>query len=136
MNGLVALLGGVRATVFAGIALVLLAVCAVQAMRLDRRADQVDTLEVQAALWQQAVTSKDQAISDLKLANEEWKGLAEQRKQAAAAAVESVARERDALAAELANRRRDRGQIYAQDPDAAAWGRTRIPARIADQLRK
>lgn len=133
---IIELFGGIRAIVFAAVAFVLFVVAGVQSWRLDLRTDERDDLQKQVALWDAANASNLQAISDLKLANKAWSDLADQRKNEAAEAVKSVARERDALAAELERRRRERGQIYAQDPDAAAWGRTRVPARIRDQLRK
>jgi hypothetical protein len=56
--------------------------------------------------------------------------------EAAAGAVAKVAKERDALAAELAKRRKSRGEIYVHDPSAAAWGRERVPVLVAAGLRE
>lgn len=75
-------------------------------------------------------------IKALEAANRE---LAEGRatdKAKADAAIKALASERDALAADLAKRRANRETIYRENQDAAAWGRTRVPDRIADGLRQ
>lgn len=80
--------------------------------------------------------SNVEAIARLVAANLE---LAEGRavdQEAAAGAVAKVAKERDALAAELEKRRKNRGQVYDQDPTAAAWARERVPAGILAGLRE
>lgn len=133
---LIGLLGGVRATVFAAIALILLVVLGVQTWRASEKQERVDLLEAQALNWEQANRDNLQAIADLRKANQAWAGVADARKKQAAKAVETVAAERDALAAELQKRRHDRGIIYRENPDAAAWGRMPVPSRVADQLRQ
>ena len=80
--------------------------------------------------------SNVEAIARLVAANLE---LAEGRavdQKAAAGAVAKVAKERDALAAELEKRRKSRGEVYERDPSAAAWGRERVPAGILAGLRE
>lgn len=136
MAALIALLGGFRATVFASVALVLLVAFGVQTCRLDNRTGERDQLQAEATLWQQANRDNLRAIGDLKLANEAWAGLAAAGAEKSKAAVAAVETENRRLAEELSAARRERGTIYATDPDAAAWGRTRVPARIADQLRR
>lgn len=75
-------------------------------------------------------------IAKLVAENKAWADAAEARNAQAAEAVAAVTRERDALAAELAQRRNNRGTIYHEDQDAAAWARQPLPRRIADQLRE
>lgn len=136
LSAVIALLGGVRAAVFAAIALAMLVVSGVQTWRVDAKAGRIALLEAQALNWEQANRDNLQAIADLRKANQAWAGVADARKKQAAKAVETVAAERDALAAELQKRRHDRGIIYRENPDAAAWGRMPVPSRIADQLRQ
>lgn len=142
MASLIALLGGVRAAIFAGLCVALLATVGVQTFRLSRSADKAD----KAVLYQRAAErERDSAIAanndnlktiaQLRTANQEWAATAAARNQQAAAAVAAVTSERDALAAELSERRKDRGRFYHEDQDAAAWGRTAVPARLVDQLR-
>jgi peptidoglycan hydrolase CwlO-like protein len=75
-------------------------------------------------------------IGKLVAENRAWADAAQEQQEAADKAIAAVAGQRDALAKELAVRRRDRGIIYERNPDAAAWARTRVPAAVADQLRE
>jgi hypothetical protein len=75
-------------------------------------------------------------IGKLVAENRAWAEAAKTQQEAADEAIAAVAGQRDALAKELAVRRRDRGIIYERNPDAAAWARTRVPAAVADQLRE
>jgi hypothetical protein len=80
--------------------------------------------------------SNQDAIARLVKANLE---LAEGRavdQEAAREAVAQAERERDALAADLAKRRKERGEVYDRDPSAAAWGRERVPDGILAGLRE
>lgn len=135
MNAVVALLGGVRATVFAGLALALLIAAGVQTWRLREAREDVQHWQLASAAAQEAIATHVQTITDLRGANREWANLAAQKTKEAAAAAEALARERDARARDLEQRRRDRRGTYEQDPEAAAWGRTRVPDAIADRLR-
>lgn len=136
IKALIDLLGGVRAAIFAGIALAAILAAGIQAHRLGNRADRVDLLEAQSLNWEAANRDNVIAIAHLRTANMEWAGLADQRTKGAAAAAIAANAERDRLQAELNRRRRERGSIYENHPDAAAWGRQRVPDRIADQLRR
>lgn len=136
LKALIDLLGGIRATVFAGVALLLLVAFGVQSCRLDRSATSLAKLQADSVLWQQANRDNVKAIGELQAANDAWANAAAQVQERSANAVAAVEAERSRLAGELADLRRERGTIYATDPDAAAWGRARVPARIADQLRR
>lgn len=136
LEAIIKLLGGVRATVFAGIALILLGAFGVQSWRLNTRTGERDKLHADSVLWQQANRDNMKAIGELRTANDAWANAAEQVKGRSVQAIAAVDAERNRLQGELADLRRERGTIYATDPDAAAWGRARVPARIADQLRR
>lgn len=135
MNAVVALLGGVRATVFAGLALALLIAAGVQTWRLDRVQKDRDHWVAASAAAVEANKATMQTIADLRTRNEEWARMATESAKKAAAAADTLARERAERAKALEQFRRDRRNIYENDPEAAAWGRTRVPDAIADRLR-
>lgn len=136
MKAALALIGGVRAAIFLGLALAALVAVGIQTHRLSERTEERDLLQAQAALWEQANRDNVQAIADLKAANTNWADAARAGADKARAAADRLADERARHAQELEEARRERGTIYANDPNAAAWGRARVPARIADQLRR
>lgn len=136
IQAIIALLGGVRAAIFASLALAALLAVGIQTWRLDNRGDRVALLEAQALNWESANRDNVAAIADLRTANMAWSDLADQRTKEAASAAIAATAERDRLQAELNQRRRERGNIYENHPDAAVWGRQRVPDRIADQLRR
>ena len=136
MSAVVALLGGWRATVFAGLALLLLAAVGVQTWRLDRVQKDRDNWVAASAAAVEANKSAMQTIADLRARNEEWARMAAESAKEAAVAADTLARERAERAKALEQFRRDRRNIYENDPEAAAWGRTRVPDRIAASLRE
>lgn len=136
IKALIDLLGGVRAAIFASIALAALLAAGIQTHRLGNRTDTVKLLEAQALNWESANRDNVAAIADLRTANMAWASLADQRTKEAAAAAIAATAERDRLQAELNQRRRERGSIYENHPDAAVWGRQRVPDSIAEQLRR
>jgi hypothetical protein len=99
-----------------------------------------DQREVEVAAeigkWRQANEDNQRAIATLTEANHAWAGVADATRAKADKAAAAVEAQREQFARDLEQARRDRGAIYAKDPDAAAWGRARVPARIADQLRQ
>lgn len=98
-------------------------------------AAKIAVLESSLALARAANESNVETIAALTKANHE---LAEGRavdREAAAVAVAKVAQERDALAADLERRRKDRGTIYEREPPAAAWAAARVPDFVVRSLR-
>jgi hypothetical protein len=136
LKTIITLLGGTRAAIFAAIALAAMVAAGIQTHRLGNRTETVALLEAQALNWESANRDNVAAIADLRTANMAWSDLADQRTKEAAAAATAAEAERDRLQAELSQRRRERGSIYENHPDAAVWGRQRVPDRIADQLRR
>lgn len=134
--GIIKLLGGVRASVFLSLALLLAVATSVQSCRLDRAKARADEWARVADAFQQTNAINVDTIGRLEQANEAWAGIAEQTQRKADQSVAAAEAERDRLAREIDERRQARETIYATDPDAAAWGRARVPARIASQLRK
>jgi predicted negative regulator of RcsB-dependent stress response len=101
----------------------------------EEAAAQIANLESALALARAANESNVETIRVLTEKNHE---LAEGRaadREAAAVAVAKVAKERDALAADLERRRKDRGNIYERDPPAAAWAAARVPDSVVRSLR-
>lgn len=135
MTAIVALLGGVRGTVFAGLALVLGVLLWITGARLDRAQERADLWQQAAQGYVAANATNVHTIDKLKTANAEWAEKYRADLALSEAAVAAVASERDALEAALQQARRDREAVYETDPSAAAWSRTRIPAAVADSLR-
>ena len=94
------------------------------------------TAQSQLAVAQAANASNLETITKLVTENKAWADAAQAQEQKAAAAVAAVAQERDALARELVQRRKDRQVIYEQDQAARDWGRAPIPELVARQLRE
>lgn len=132
----VLLLGGWRATAFAAG----LAICAagwgVQSWRLSSAHTERDAARRTAELSVALNATNVQTIDTLRRANGQWASIHAESEQKAAVAVAAVARERDALRAEIDKRRAQRNVIYDKQPDAAAWGRTAVPRAVADSLRR
>lgn len=136
IQALIDLLGGVRAAIFASIALTAILAAGIQTHRLGNRTDAVKLLEAESINWEAANRDNVTAIAELSAANMSWAGLADKRTQEAAAAATAANAERDRLLAQIDLRRRERGSIYESHPDAAVWGRQRVPDSISEQLRR
>ena len=102
----------------------------------DSRQAEVDQLLGKIVAADNANAANLATITQLQAANKAWANAAAEKDKKAAEAVEQVARERDALAAELNRRRNYRESIYERDQDAAAWSRQRVPAALVEQLRE
>lgn len=135
MTYIVTLLGGIRATIFAALCVALAATVGIQSHRLGNA--RFDRNVWKASAESAAAVNRENlaTIADLQEANRKWAALLGTNKKDAAAAVAAVERERDALADELEKRREQREALYGKDQDAAAWGRTRVPAGIVSGLR-
>lgn len=97
---------------------------------------EVANLQTQLVTLQEANKTNLETIAKLVAENLAWAAAARSQEQKAAEAVATVAQERDVLARELAQRRKNRGIIYHEDQDAAAWARQPLPRRISEQLRE
>lgn len=137
--GVIGVLRSVPREVWYAIALALLAWWAYSwayGRGADSREFEIANLTTMLETGRAANKSNIETIAKLVAENKAWADAAEARNAKAAEAVAAVTRERDALAAELAERRKNRGTIYHEDQDAAAWARQPLPRRIADQLRE
>lgn len=114
------------------VALVLAGFCA---WRWHANAGEVAAYEADARQWAQANRDNVAAIKSLRDANAQWSGLAESQRARADAAVNDAAAIRYTLNLEREQHRRDRQALYARDPGASAWGRSPVPAAVADSLR-
>lgn len=136
LAAIISLLGGWRAAVFAAVAALALAAVGVQSWRLDSAQDERDAWRVAANGALGANRKNEETIGKLRDANAAWAKAARVRNDKATKAVAAVASERDALAAELERRRKQRGQVYERDQDAAAWGRAVVPDSVVRGLRE
>lgn len=132
----VLLLGGWRASAFAAG----LAICAagwgVQSWRLSSAHKERDAARQTAELSVALNATNVHTIDTLRRANGQWASIHAESEQKAALALAAVARERDALRAEIEKRRAQREHVYETDQSAAAWGRTAVPRAVADSLRR
>jgi hypothetical protein len=135
MSAVIMALGGIRAAVFAAVAAVAIVATGVQSWRLDSAQAGRDEWRRTADSVLAANATNQETIADLQEANRKWSDLWASRQQQAAA-LAAVSSERDALKVELARRRANRGALYENEPEAAAWGRTRVPDSVADSLRQ
>lgn len=141
MTALVALLGGIRATVFAAVAAVALAACGVQTWRLHgARADVAQAeaatanLRAENAALRGAAASAAITIRNLRDANAELADAARADIAEAERAAAAVGRERDRLRGELQAERVRRADIYRENEDAKRWAETLVPAAVVDRL--
>jgi hypothetical protein len=135
MNAIVAVLGGVRASIFALIAVLLLLACWVQERRLTAAQQTVAELTRDNVLFKDANKTNVETIARLRFANEEWERQAHVRSNTAAASIKRLYIAQEKTQAELAAEKAKRLEVYRENPNADAWGRARLPDRIADSLR-
>jgi hypothetical protein len=138
---LVALLGGIRGTVFAAVAVAALAFCGVQSARLQSARDTIavrDTtiadLRAETATLRGANHSNSATIHNLRAANAELADAARADQAEAERVAARLERERDRLHGELLVERKRRADIYQGDDYAKRWAETAVPAAVADRL--
>jgi len=102
----------------------------------ESRQGEVDAARRTAAAAVASNATLMQSVKTLQAANDAWAEKYAADKAASDRAVAAAERERDALQAELTKRRADRDKLYANDANAAAWGRTTVPDAVARSLRK
>jgi predicted RNase H-like nuclease (RuvC/YqgF family) len=106
-----------------------------QSWRLDLAQADVDRLEVENANLKSANDQNQTVITGL---SEKYNNLVNSRAadlERAEAAVARARLEAEQLKNQLESSRTEREIIYAENSDADQWGRTVVPAAIADSLR-
>lgn len=136
ISAIVQLLGGVRATIFAVLGVALGATLLVQSIRLDSAQDKIKEKEAALAGYQAAQTINLATIDDLREANSAWARKCQVDPAATNQASQDTAQDNGALPVDDQRRADERTRAYEQDASAADWGRARVPAGIADRLRK
>lgn len=121
---------------------VLAALCAalalwvfVQGQRLDAANARRDLAEVDTRRVLEANGQAARVVTQLREAIEACAGENERILNRYRIAAEQHAAEREAIAAQLANRNRQLRELYARDHDARAWAAVPVPAGVADSLR-
>jgi hypothetical protein len=94
-----------------------------------KRSERIGQLE-------QALKGSEAAVLQLRTENQRWAAIANGWRDAAEGGVARYAREQARLAAENARLKRELDEVYREDPDAAAWAATPVPAAVADRLRR
>jgi hypothetical protein len=134
VGAIVSVIGGVRATAWAALALALLIATGVQSCRLDSAQDASSDARAKIAVWQQADTNNRLAIKRLSDANAMWAAKHAADEKAGKDAADRLQARVGQLAAQNTNLRKQLENIYAKDPNARRWANTGIPAAVADRL--
>lgn len=128
------LFGGVRGTVFAACAAVLLVVAGVATGVAVWRGNTIERLQAEAREWKGAQDTNLKTIADLKTRNYDlvkaWTWDQGQAREAAERAADANKKTNEQLAATQAKL----GEIYARNPSARAWGAAAVDPAIADRL--
>ena len=126
--------GGVRGSVLACIAFVLLLVASVQTWRLGNAQDAKDDALVEIGQWKEVNQTNYANVLRLHKIVEDWAGLharAKARlKSLLAAKVERDARRTKARATVDANR----VELYKENEDVSQWGDAPVPSAVYDSL--
>lgn len=136
MTAIVALLGGWRATCFAALCVALGATALLLSSRLSDARDAIEALKIKAEVLATAQAGNNQVIDDLREVNQAWALKCATNTDAANAAAAASEQDSGALPANDQRRANDRGVLYDNDQDAAAWGRMRVPDGVARRLRE
>ena len=100
------------------------------------RDDEVSKWRTAAQAGVDANTSNQNTIRELREANAAWAATCTLDTNASGEAAETVEANRDALPRDDQRRQQEREKTYDRDPSAAEWGRTVVPAAVADRLRR
>lgn len=128
------LLGGLRGTLWFFLMCLFLLWTGIQSCRLNTAQKKNATAKVDVKNLTQANKSNVQAIESLREANRAWSEAYDYDLQANETAIIGLRKDKEALTRGLAAAAKEREAIYAKYPKARAWGRTGVPARIADSL--
>lgn len=85
---------------------------------------------------EQAVEGSEAVVLALRAENQRWATIAAGWRDAAEGAVARAAREEARLRDQNARLKRELDEVYSEDPEAADWAATRVPAAVADRLRR
>lgn len=133
---IVRLLGGWRATIFAGLCVALGATTLIQSVRLSIAQAEVGKFASAVATYEGAQKTNLQTIDDLRETNQAWARKCAFDPTAAEEAASATEQASGALPADDQRRESERVDVYEADPSAAAWGRVRVPVGVAGRLRK
>lgn len=85
---------------------------------------------------EQAAEGSEAVVLALRAENQRWVALTDRWRRAAEGAVARAAREEARLREQNARLKRELDEVYREDPEAADWAATRVPAAVADRLRR
>lgn len=133
------LFGGVRGTIFAGLAGLFLIVgtvtIGVQQLRIAHKDVYIKTVEGQASNFKAANAANLETIAGLKTRYDTVVRLWTENNAAAAEAAERAAAENEATNRKLAATQHELGEVYARIPSARAWGAGAVDPAVARILR-
>ena len=101
------------------------------------REAEIDQWRAAAKAGVEANTANQATIADLRRVNADWAKKCTFDPAASGEAANKAAENRDALPRDDQRRQEEREtMIYDRDQTAAEWGRTSVPAAVADRLRR
>lgn len=131
---IVGALGGIRGTIFAGIALAALIAAGIQTHRLGNAQDENKLLTGAVTGYQQAQEVNLGTIGNLQARLEAMVRQRALDQEAANRAVAAAIAANDATARQLANTTKELNDVYARIPSARAWGSVGVDASVLDKL--
>jgi hypothetical protein len=134
MQGVIALLGGVRAAAFAAAALVFLLAAIGFGVAWQVQSSRLEACQAKSQGYAEAQKSNLTVIDDLNRRLNECVATHAANDEAAARAAEKLEAEKAKIAKELAETREELNDVYEKQPTARAWGRTGVDRAVADRL--
>lgn len=135
MTAIVALLGGVRATVFLAACLVLTVIVGVQHHELGMRDDKITVL--QASVDDAAKVNKGNldAVATLQQANADFAAQCQIDKDKLAATLKQASEREANITEQNETLKSKMAEVYRANPAADAWRRNAVPDAVIDGLR-
>jgi hypothetical protein len=134
LQGVVALLGGVRAALFALVAAALLVALGVQTWRVRGAQRDVAVLKAAAADWRAAQSTNLGTIAALRDHIDKLVEARRLEREAGDKAVAAAQRQAVSIQRTLEARDNELRRLYARDPAAARWADSGIPADVLRSL--
>lgn len=135
MTTIVALLGGVRATVFLVASLILLAIVGVQNHEIGSRDEKITTL--QASVDDAAKVNKGNldAMAALQQANADFAAQCQIDKDKLSATLKQASEREANITEQNETLKSKMAEVYRANPAADAWRRNAVPDAVIDGLR-
>jgi hypothetical protein len=134
VNAFIALFGGVRGAIAAGVGLVAIVVAGVFGFMWNLESARLDACKAEGQQWADAQTTNLQTIDGLIAKLQEVTARHAANKKAAAKAADKLEAEKAAITKERDQALKGVNDEYAKNPAAKAWAGTAVPRAVADRL--